>query len=156
MLKIAIPGGETIDLKYLVLDYNGTIACDGILLPQIADRLNCLANLFEIYIVTADTFGHCQEQCKGINAKVHILKSESGTQEKQQLIAQLGPEQTVSIGNGTNDKDMLAMAKLGIAVLGDEGLSLEALQQAKIVVRDVKDALDLLLIPKRLIATMRR
>jgi len=37
-----------------------------------------------------------------------------------------------------------------------EGAALEAVQAADIVVHDVRDALDLLLEPRRLIATLRR
>lgn len=51
---------------------------------------------------------------------------------------------------------MLAAAALGIAVLGPEGLATEALQAADLVVGQVEDALDLLLHPTRLLATLRR
>jgi len=50
---------------------------------------------------------------------------------------------------------MLAAAALGIGVCGDEGISTEALQSCAIVVRNIHDALDLLLSEKRLIATLR-
>jgi len=44
---------------------------------------------------------------------------------------------------------------LGIAVLGKEGLSLAAMKHADLVVKGISDAIDLLLKPKRLIATLR-
>jgi len=44
---------------------------------------------------------------------------------------------------------------LGIAVLGDEGLSVSAMKNADIVVKNISDALDLFLKPKRLMATLR-
>jgi soluble P-type ATPase len=36
MLEIAIPGGETLRLDYLVADFNGTLACDGLLFSGVA------------------------------------------------------------------------------------------------------------------------
>jgi soluble P-type ATPase len=44
---------------------------------------------------------------------------------------------------------------LGIAVLGDEGISASTMKNADIVVKNISDALDLFLKPKRLIATLR-
>jgi soluble P-type ATPase len=49
----------------------------------------------------------------------------------------------------------LKEAALGIAVLGDEGLSVSAMQNADLVVKNISDALDLFLKPKRLTATLR-
>nr|MBN1229125.1 ATPase P [Anaerolineae bacterium] len=62
----------------------------------------------------------------------------------------------VVIGNGGNDAGMLRVAAISIAVLDREGLNTESLQAADIVVTSALDALDLLLKPKRLVATLRR
>jgi soluble P-type ATPase len=51
---------------------------------------------------------------------------------------------------------MIQSAAIGIAVMGREGLSQEALQAADLVVPSILDALDLLLNPRRLVATLRR
>ncbi|MDK2854315.1 MAG: hypothetical protein PWQ92_1209 [Thermococcaceae archaeon] len=59
------------------------------------------------------------------------------------------------VGNGNNDVRMLENAELAICVIGDEGASVEALLASDIVVKDVKDAINLLLNEKRLIATLR-
>lgn len=61
----------------------------------------------------------------------------------------------VAVGNGANDARMLERAALGIAVLGPEGLALSCLQAADVVVPDILAALDLLLFPRRLVATLR-
>jgi soluble P-type ATPase len=67
----------------------------------------------------------------------------------------LDPTRTVAIGNGNNDHLILKEAALGIAVLGEEGMSVLAMKDADIVVKDISNALDLFLKPKRLIATLR-
>ncbi len=59
------------------------------------------------------------------------------------------------MGNGRNDRLMLARAGLGIAVVGPEGAHHEALAAASVVVPDIRAGLDLLLNPKRLLATLR-
>jgi soluble P-type ATPase len=51
---------------------------------------------------------------------------------------------------------MLKEAAIGIAVVGPEGASAAALQQADVVTRSIIDALDLLLNPRRLVATLRQ
>ena len=50
---------------------------------------------------------------------------------------------------------MLQAAALGILILGDEGAAYQAIREATIVSRNIVDALDLLLHPKRLVATLR-
>ena len=48
---IEIPGYKTLDLDYLVLDYNGTIAVDGLIPPAIKERLLLLGDSFKIYVL---------------------------------------------------------------------------------------------------------
>jgi len=76
--------------------------------------------------------------------------------QKGTLVEQLGAERVVAIGNGANDAWMLRASALGMAVLGPEGLAEEALRAADVVVASIHDALDLLLHPRRLVATLRR
>lgn len=57
MLNIEIPGREPLALCHLVLDYNGTIAVDGKLLPELAAPLGELSRTLEVHVLTADTYG---------------------------------------------------------------------------------------------------
>ncbi|MEW6622878.1 MAG: ATPase P [Bacillota bacterium] len=141
---------------HLVLDYNGTLACDGSLLPGIEAKLNVIANDLAVHIITADTFGKCRQQCQDIKGEVIVLKNPVGAVEKQDFVHSLGSERVVAIGNGTNDKLMLAQAALGIAVMGSEGMSAEAMFNADIIVSSIHDALDLLINTDRLAATLRQ
>ncbi len=65
------------------------------------------------------------------------------------------PLRAVTIGNGRNDAGMLADATLGIAIIGPEGASPEAVSAGDVVVMDINDGLDLLIHPNRLKATLR-
>ena len=61
----------------------------------------------------------------------------------------------MAIGNGTNDVLMLEHCSLGIVVLGPEGTSGAALRAADVICRSIEEALDLLLSPQALVATLR-
>ena len=64
MIKIEIPGRETIEIEHVVLDYNGTIALDGQLIAGAARRIRELSrSCARIYVLTADTYGTVRAQC---------------------------------------------------------------------------------------------
>jgi len=155
MLEIQIPGYKTLQLEHLVLDYNGTLACDGKLLDGVKDRLSALATDLNIYVLTADTFGTVRSQLEGVPCEVSILPPGSQDQGKLAYIQQLGPQETVCIGNGRNDRLMLKEASLGIVVVLGEGAAVETVTAADIVCTSIDTALDLLLNPLRLVATLR-
>lgn len=155
MIEIDVPGYRTLQLRHLVLDFNGTLACDGVLLPGVAQRLNELAADMLIHVITADTFGKVQVQLEDVNCHIEILDQPDQIIGKRQFIEQLGASHCACIGNGRNDQQMLKGAGLGIAVILAEGVSVETLMAADIVCTDIIDALDLLVNPLRLIATLR-
>ncbi|MGB9911871.1 MAG: HAD hydrolase family protein, partial [Candidatus Kapaibacteriota bacterium] len=74
---------------------------------------------------------------------------------KAEFVEILGPDATVSIGNGSNDAKMLKVSSLGIAVIGKEGASNKALQNADIICNSIEDALTMLLNPELIVATLR-
>jgi len=152
-LVIAVPGEPPVAVSHVLLDFNGTLAQDGDLLPGVAARLRRLGRLARITVATADTFGQARAALKGLPVEVEIV--ETG-RDKLRLLRRLGPSQTVVIGNGRNDVPILQQAALGIVVLGPEGAAGEAVRAADILVRDIREALDLLLKPLRLAATYRR
>ena len=154
-MNINIPGFEAFCLNHLVLDYNGTIARDGKLLSNIGKTLEELAEHFSIHVLTADTCGTAAEELSGVPCTLQILAGDRTAEQKEQYIKQLGVEQVVCIGNGTNDRLMLKAARLGIAVLEGEGSAVCAIQHADIVARSIYDAMGLLMIPERIVATLR-
>jgi soluble P-type ATPase len=152
MIQLDIPGRGFIELEYAVFDINGTLATDGRAFPQVAGRLQSLANLITIHALTAGTHGNLTELEWELGMALHRI--ESGA-DKARFVEQLGPARVVAIGNGTNDAPMLQLAAIGIAVLSKEGVSAAALQSADLLAYGPLDAIDLLLHPKRLIATLR-
>ena len=155
-MTIDIPHFKRLELTHLVLDYNGTIAVDGELLPSLQRLLPKLCEAYQVHVITADTFGSVQQQLRDYPVTVKILTGEDHTQEKADYLVTLGAVHTVAIGNGNNDAAMLEKAALGIALIGKEGCATATLMQSDLACNTIEDALQLLLTPKRLIATLRR
>lgn len=153
---ITIPNHTTLLLRHLVLDYNGTIAKDGLLKEEASSKLDALSKRYEVHVITADTFGSVKAQLEGFDVTVKVLESDDHTQEKADYISSLAAEHCASVGNGNNDAKMLQDSVLGIALIGDEGCSTQTLMSSDIVCSDIGDALELLLNEKRLIATLRK
>lgn len=155
MLEIDIPGYGLVRLGHLVSDFTGTLSVNGKLLPMLDIRLNKLAEILKIHILTADTFGRALLELKGINCEIHILAGENHDVQKEEYVTKLGADSVIAFGNGNNDRRMIKAARIGIAVSEEEGCAVDAIMAANIHVRSAVDGLDLLLIPKRLKATLR-
>lgn len=154
MLKYHLPHQE-IEIHHLVLDFNGTVACDGSLLPGVKQRLQLLAQKVKIYILTADTYATAASSCLDLPLELIIVDAQAGGPDKEKLVQKLGCEHTVAIGNGINDELMLSRAVLGMLVLGPEGTAGKSFASADVVFPDILAALDFLLKPNRLVATLR-
>jgi soluble P-type ATPase len=155
MFEIDIPGFGVVQLEHLVSDFTGTLSVDGKLLPGVEDRLNRIAAFLKIHILTADTFGRAREELRGVVCQIHILTGPDHDLQKEEYVKKLGPEKTVTFGNGNNDRKMLKAARIGVAVSEGEGCAVDAIMAADIHVRSALDGLDLLLNPKRGKATLR-
>ncbi len=55
MLSVGIPGFGNFELRYLVLDFNGTMACDGVLLPGVSERIIAISLHLDVHFLTAST-----------------------------------------------------------------------------------------------------
>jgi soluble P-type ATPase len=155
MLSIAIPGFSDLRLVDLVSDFNGTLARDGRLLPGIREALAALAADLRIHVATADTHGSAAEELRGLPLSLEVIPPADQAPAKRAFVERLGAAGVVALGNGRNDREMLAAAALGIAVVQVEGAAPETLAGADVVVPTAIDALDLLRHPQRLVATLR-
>jgi soluble P-type ATPase len=155
VLQVAIPGHGRLHLKHLVLDYNGTIAVDGEILPGVRRRLNALSRRLNVHVLTADTFGKASRALADTPFTLSILSAREQDKAKRAYVDRLGARYTVCIGNGRNDQLMLKAAALGIVVVQREGAAVAAVTAADIVMPGIKEALELLDHPLRLAATLR-
>ena len=154
-VEVEIPGGPKLNIEHLVLDYNGTLALDGYLAEGVASRISALGERLTIHVLTADTFGRARAELGNVRCTLVVLKPGNEHRQKAEYLEQLDPDRCAAVGNGRNDREMLAQAALAIAVLGQEGLASDILAAADIVVPDPVSAPDLFLHPQRIAATLR-
>ncbi len=155
MISVDIPGYRPMQLAHLVMDYNGTLAVDGEIEPGVKTALEALAPRLDIHVITADTFGLAADRLKGYPVKLSVLPPGDQDVAKHKYVDELGCTGTVAIGNGRNDRLMLQHAGLGIGVILAEGAASETLMAADVVCRGIVPALELLVHPLRLTATLR-
>lgn len=151
-ITVSVPGREPIELAHLVLDVNGTLSEGGTLIEGVADRVEQLRAQLKVTIASADTFGTAAAVAQRLGVDSFVVASGA---DKASLVDRLDAGRCVAIGNGANDVAMLEQATLAIAIVGPEGASPLALAAADVACRSVVEALDLLLDPRRLVATLR-
>ena len=155
MLSLSIPGQGLLEVNHLVLDFNGTIALDGKVIEGVKERLETISQSLEIHVITADTNGSVHRECVNLPVKVYVIGKDKQDDEKERFIHKLKGS-AIAIGNGVNDEKMFKASALALALQGKEGVSMKSLLSSDIVFQHIHDALDLILKPNRLIATLRK
>nr|WP_206203831.1 HAD family hydrolase [Thermococcus sp. 21S9] len=130
---------------------NGTLGVDGKVPEDVKELLAKLADRYTVVVLSADTFGTLEEEFKGLPVRIERVSSGA---EKAEIAEGYAPY--VAVGNGNNDVAMLEKAELAFCVIGQEGATVDALLASDIVVTDVRDAIEMLLNEKKLVATLRR
>jgi P-type E1-E2 ATPase len=156
MIELTISGRGELRIKHLVTDVNGTLALDGILLDGLAKRIGILRDRLQIHLLTADTHGRQSVINQQLNLTAVIIKGGNESEQKAEYVKNLGADSVIAIGQGANDAAMLKVAALGICVMSQEGVAVEALLAADLLMPDIFAALDLLDKPLRLIASLRK
>jgi P-type E1-E2 ATPase len=156
MIELSIPGRGNWRLQHLVTDVNGTLAVDGILIEGLAKRIALIRDRLEVHMLTADTHARQASIDQQLNLVANRLAPGNEQEQKRAYVQQLSPAGVVAIGQGANDAGMLSAAAIGIAVMSREGLAVETLQAADLIVPDILAAFELLENPIRLMATLRK
>ena len=154
MITILRSGQEPLEIDFILLDFEGTLASDRRVHPKAKDRINLLSKRTKIYILTKEEKILVEEVLKKVKAEIIYLMEGEASQQKLDLLRQLGASRTVAIGNGVDDVLMIEEAGLGISVMGKEGTFSEAMKKADVVFMNILDALDFLLKPLRQKATL--
>jgi soluble P-type ATPase len=154
MITILRSGQEPLEIDFILLDFEGTLASDRRVHPKAKDRINLLSKQTKIYILTKEEKILMEEVLKKVKAEIIYLMEGEASQQKLDLLRQLGASRTVAIGNGVDDVPMIEEAGLGISVMGKEGTFSEAMKKADVVFMNILDALDFLLKPLRQKATL--
>jgi soluble P-type ATPase len=154
MISIERPGQGNLEIEFILIDFEGTLASDKRVHPKAKDKINLLSKRTKIYILTKGDQQLVSEVLRKVKAEVIYLKEGESSQGKLNLLRQLEANKTVAIGNGVDDRSMIEEAGLGICVISKEGTAVETMQKADVVVSNILDALDFLLKPLRHKATL--
>jgi soluble P-type ATPase len=154
MITILRSGQEPLEIDFILLDFEGTLASDRRVHPKAKDKINLLSKRTKIYILTKEEKILMEEVLKKVKADIIYLMKGEASQQKLDLLRQLGASRTVAIGNGVDDVPMIEEAGLGISVMGKEGTFSETMKKADVVFMNILDALDFLLKPLRPKATL--
>jgi len=155
MINIEIPGYGNLHIKNVLIDYNGTIASEGKLIPSLKNIIEKLSKKVNLYVITADTFGTVSKEIENFPIEIIKIEKENERQQKVEALKKLGSQNTISYGNGNNDKLIIKEAVIGICIMGDEGCSRETLEEADLVINSIEKGLLLLLDENKLKATLR-
>jgi soluble P-type ATPase len=154
-IAVDIPGRGPLHIENILFDLNGTLACDGLITEATRERLMQLGGSLTLVVMSADTYGTLEQVTAGLPLRARRVQQTLGAAEKRHLLDELGADQTAAVGNGRNDVEMLKAAALGIVIVGPEGVAKDALLVADLIFGQIDDALDCLLHPRRLVATLR-
>jgi soluble P-type ATPase len=154
MISIERLGQSNLEIEFILIDFEGTLASDRRVHPKAKDKINLLSKRTKIYILTKEEKERVEEVLKKVKAEIVYLTEGEPSQKKLDLLRRLGATRTVTVGNGVDDVLMIEEAGLGVCVLGKEGTSSEAMKKADLVFTNILDALDFLLKPLRQEATL--
>lgn len=154
MIHYEIPGMKPFDIENLCLDYNGTIACDGKLIKGVKEKILLLKNKLNIYVLTADTYGTVEKECKKLGVNIRRFDRENAATCKKKIIKSLSGK-TISFGNGLNDVKLFDNSYISVCVLEQEGVCSKLISHSTIIVKNIIDAFDLLINMNRMKATLR-
>ena len=76
-------------------------------------------------------------------------------EEKRKIIEQLGGKRCIAVRNGRNDLPMCRIAELSVGIIEAEGAYGRLIANVDICTRSIEEALDVLAMPKRMVATLR-
>jgi len=154
MIFIQRPGQEPLEIEFILIDFEGTLASDCRVHPKAKDKINLLSRRTKIYILAKGEKERAEEALRRTKAEIVSLKEGEASKQKLDLLLNLGAPRAVVIGNGMDDVPMMEEAGFSMAIIGKEGTSGELIQIADVAFTNIVDALDFLLKPLRQKATL--
>ncbi len=154
MISIERPGQNNLEIDFILIDFEGTLAPDRRVHPKAKDKINLLSKRTKIYILAKEEKKLVEERLRKVKAEITYFTEGQSSQGKLDLLRKLGAVQCVAIGNGADDAPMIEEAGFGICTIGVEGASAQAMKNADLVFMSILDALDFLLKPLRQRATL--
>lgn len=144
-------------ISNIILDLNGTINFFGKRPDELLKYITKLKEHFKIFIISANIRGDLPQIAEELSVNYKQIQPSNSDQEgKLKILMEIGADESIVVGNGNNDVKTLSAAKIGIAVIGLEGASINAILAADIIVTNPIDAFKIILDEKAMNATLRK
>jgi P-type E1-E2 ATPase len=144
---------EVLRISTLILDLNGTLAIDGVIISGVKERILKIQELgIKVILLSGDTMGTAQNIANELQVQLIHTKN---AEDKMNIALQFEKNNLAAIGNGKIDLKLFQNVGLSILTLQSEGVYTPTLLASTIIVPSIIDALDLFLKPLRLKATLR-
>jgi len=148
-----IPGQGPLTIETLILDLNGTLSVGGVVPSGVKERLDILKTKgLRVLFFTGNTRNDADDLAASLGIEWQLAKN---AEDKKNLALELNPATCATIGNGLIDLELMKVVKLRIVTLQAEGVHVQTMLQADIIIPTITDALDLFIDEQRLIATLR-
>lgn len=149
-----IPGEGQLNIETIILDLNGTLSVAGKIPEGVKERIVQLkVKGFKVLFFTGNTRNDADELAAQLGIEWRLAKN---AEDKKNLALELHPENCVSIGNGLIDLELMKTVRLRIVTVQAEGVHVQTMLNADIIIPTITDALDLFIDEQRLIATLRK
>jgi P-type E1-E2 ATPase len=155
-LELAASGSRALRLSHLVIEMNAALDIERQLLPGVPPRITQLAPRLACHLITADSSETASSIASTLGCTLTRVSVDEQASEKAGYVRGLGAAHVVAVGNSASDALMLATAELGICVVGGEGAATTSIVSSDLCCTTIEGALDLLIHPHLLAATLRR
>lgn len=155
MIELNIPGRGSLQFEHLVCDVNGTLAVDGKLIEGLVRPLTGLRDRLKLHLITADLHGGQALIDRQLGLRAVRIQPGNEDLQKEDFVRGLDAERVIAIGQGSNDARMLKIAGLGVGILSPEGLAVETLLAADLILPNISAALELIENPLRIVTSLR-
>jgi len=98
VIRVEIPGRDTLELEHLVFDVNGTLVVGGRIVPGIPEMLAALSGRIHAVAVTADARGMAVQLTDLLGIEVHVIPTGDEARSKLEFIEGLDPAGCIAIG----------------------------------------------------------
>src|SRR5438874_1885320 len=114
-MRFEIPGCDPLEIDTLILDLNGTIAIDGVLVEGVRERIAALLEQrLRIVLFSGDTQGNAGAIARELGIEVRVTKDADAKAAEART---LEPGRCAAIGNGRIDLELFKTVRLRILTL---------------------------------------
>ncbi len=88
MITIKRPGQDDLEIEFILIDFEGTLASDRRTHPKVKDKINLLAKRTQIYILTKCEKESVEESLKKVKATILSFKEGESSRQKLDFLYQ--------------------------------------------------------------------